>query len=152
MFCKSEFDLHFCSAQILKWKSEFLRRAASVTALFHDYWHNSLVPQLSHLELLLTGKGSWHLNSASKQHLESLSLRKLLALSQELFHTVVVSYLKKIFERILPAEFFISIGQQANVDDRQNVFNPSYVISWAPNYNDELLLCLGAQLQGNPFG
>jgi hypothetical protein len=100
----------------------------------------------------LAGQRPRNLNLASKKHLKPLLLGELLAIAEELFHAVVIAILQKVFKAVAATKFLVGIGQQADVDYRKQILYALHIGAGATKDNDELLLSLGTQLQGDTLG
>lgn len=92
----------------------------------------------------------WDLNTSSKQDLNFLMLSKLLAVSKELFHAVIVVDFQEIFKTVFQAKLLVSIGQHTDIDNGEQVASTLFqVLRGAPDDYDELLLGLGAQFESD---
>lgn len=89
----------------------------------------------------------WDLDLAGEEDLHTLIEGGLPSVLQEVFHTTVEARLEEVLELLGHAELFVSVGEQADIDDGEEVLGLGDA-GRAYN-NDEVLLCLGAELEGD---
>ena len=75
---------------------------------------------------------------------------KLLSVSQELLHAVVVVGFQEVFEALLDPKLLICVSQQPKVDNGHHVLALLGVRT--PHHYDKVLFSLRTQLQSDPFG
>ena len=110
MFRESKVDLKVLCSAIFEGNTELL----AGLALLDNQRNNFISTALSHDKFLLTDQ-TGDLYLACKQNLDSLLLSKLLPVSEEFLHTVIVVHLQEIFEAFLYSELLVSISKETNV-------------------------------------
>jgi len=80
------------------------------------------------------------LDLACEKNLHALSLRRLPSVFQEVFHAATELRFQELFKALRNAELLVTVREQTDVDDRQQVLSLRH--ARGPHHNYEVLLSL----------
>jgi len=143
LFHKTEVNFKFLWSTILERNSQLLTALSLL-----DCQRNYLFVEVREMELFLAYE-LWNLNPTCQKNFHFLLLCDFLPIPQEFLHTVIVAIFQEVFEAVLHAKLFISIGQDTNVDHWEHIF--MFFSIWASDYNDKILFSFRSQLESNSF-
>jgi hypothetical protein len=99
---------------------------------------------------LLRANDAGDLDSSGKKDLHLLLGGNLLSVSKELLHGAIVVALQEVFEAVSGSELLVSVGQERDVEKRQEIL--ALLGLRSSDDDDEFLLSLRTEFESDSFG